>query len=93
MKCVKKGGEIQRVTDERASTMVKSGWAYCPKSEWKTTSRNATGGKKAQKVPAEKAEKAEKADELKESSKKSDKSKEYRSSKYKRKNENRESGE
>jgi len=90
MKCVKKGGEIQRVTDERASTMVKSGWAYCPKSEWKTTSRNATGGKKAQKVPAEKAEKA---DELKESSKKSDKSKEYRSSKYKRKNENRESGE
>ena len=90
MKCVKKGGEIQRVTDERASTMVKSEWAYCPKSEWKTTSRNATGGKKAQKVPAEKAEKA---DELKESSKKSDKSKEYRSSKYKRKNENRESGE
>jgi hypothetical protein len=35
MKCVKKGNEIQRVSDEKANTMINSGWAFCPKSEWK----------------------------------------------------------
>ena len=36
MKCIKKHGEIKRVNDNQAETMVKEeGWNYCPKSEWK----------------------------------------------------------
>jgi len=36
MKCVKKHGDIKRVTDEKAVLMVsEKGWNYCPKHEWK----------------------------------------------------------
>lgn len=35
MKCIKKGDDIKRVEDSRASAMVDQGWAYCKKSEWK----------------------------------------------------------
>ena len=36
MKCIKKHGEIKRVRDEEARTLVEEqGWKYCPKSEWK----------------------------------------------------------
>jgi hypothetical protein len=36
MKCVKKHGEIKRVSDDQAFEMVKQkGWEYCPKHEWK----------------------------------------------------------
>lgn len=35
MKCVKKGKEVQRVTDDEAVNLLKSGWVYCPKSHWK----------------------------------------------------------
>ena len=35
MKCVKKGADIQRVSDEKAADMVKDGWKYCPKKEWR----------------------------------------------------------
>ncbi len=36
MKCVKKHGEIKRVSNEWAERMVdKQNWEYCPKSEWK----------------------------------------------------------
>jgi len=36
MKCIKKHGEIRRVSDSQAVTLVKdNGWTYCPKKEWK----------------------------------------------------------
>ena len=27
---------VKRVSDDKASVMVKEGWSYCPKAEWKT---------------------------------------------------------
>ncbi len=41
MKCVKNinTGEIKRVTDTHAEDLVKKGWAYIPKKEWKETVR------------------------------------------------------
>lgn len=36
MKCIKnKTGEIRRVKDELADELVKKGWVYAPKSEYK----------------------------------------------------------
>jgi hypothetical protein len=36
MKCIKKHGEIKRVSDEKAMRLVTTrGWEYCPKHEWK----------------------------------------------------------
>jgi hypothetical protein len=36
MKCVKKDGEVRRVSEEQAVRMVTTqGWAFAPKSEWK----------------------------------------------------------
>jgi len=36
MKCVKKGEEVKRVRDEKASELVDNhGWKYCPKEEFK----------------------------------------------------------
>jgi hypothetical protein len=42
MKCIKKGDEIRRVSDQDADNKVKvHGWAFAPKSEWKTKVRDA----------------------------------------------------
>jgi hypothetical protein len=42
MKCIKKGDEIRRVSDVDADNKVKvHGWAFVPKSEWKTKVRDA----------------------------------------------------
>ena len=35
MKTVKKAKVIKRVNDKQALELVKKGWKYCPKSEWK----------------------------------------------------------
>ena len=35
MKTMKKAGEIIRVSDSDARRLEKSGWAYCPKAEFK----------------------------------------------------------
>jgi hypothetical protein len=35
MKTIKNKTQIKRVQDEVAFDMVKKGWSYCPKSEWK----------------------------------------------------------
>jgi len=35
MKTIKKNNQIKRVKDEDAMDMVKRGWSYIPKSEWK----------------------------------------------------------
>jgi hypothetical protein len=40
MKTIKRGEEIKRVSDNEAITLVKEGWAYCPKSEWKQNVRD-----------------------------------------------------
>lgn len=37
MKCIKKENEIKRVDDNTAHEMVKEGWEYTSKSEWKKT--------------------------------------------------------
>jgi hypothetical protein len=42
MKCIKKDGEIRRVSDVDADLKVKvHGWTFAPKSEWKTKVRDA----------------------------------------------------
>ena len=35
MKTVKKNLEIKRVKNKESAQLVKEGWAYCPKSEFK----------------------------------------------------------
>jgi len=40
MKCIKKGKQIQRVSDKEAAELVKGGWKYCPKSEWRKKVRD-----------------------------------------------------
>ena len=35
MKCVQLDKTIRRVSDREASAMVKRGWAYCSKTEWR----------------------------------------------------------
>jgi hypothetical protein len=41
MKCIKKGGEIRRVSDQDADNKVKvHGWSFIPKAEWKTQVRD-----------------------------------------------------
>ncbi len=41
MKCIKKGDEIRRVSDQDADLKVKvHGWSFIPKSEWKTKVRD-----------------------------------------------------
>ena len=35
MKCVQQDKTIRRVSDREASAMVKRGWAYCSKTEWR----------------------------------------------------------
>ncbi len=37
MKTMKKEGVIKRVTDQQADLMIKTGWKFCPKSEFKTS--------------------------------------------------------
>jgi hypothetical protein len=42
MKCIKKDGEIRRVSDVDADLKVKvHGWTFAPKTEWKTKVRDA----------------------------------------------------
>ena len=42
MKCIKKDGEIRRVSDVDADLKVKvHGWTFAPKDEWKTNVRDA----------------------------------------------------
>jgi hypothetical protein len=93
MKCIKKGSEIQRVANEKADVMVKSGWAFCPKKEWKVLRDEKAAKSKAKRISAEKASGAEGAAEPKDSNKsrKSNKKGERgpkHTSKYKKKNEN-----
>jgi hypothetical protein len=73
MKCIKKGEDIKRVEDSRASTMVDQGWVYCKKSEWKkkgsktsnedkpveAVKKEKKGNKKAKKDKTDKTDKAE----------------------------------
>lgn len=69
MKCVKKGEEIQRVSNEEAADMVKAGWSYCGKEGWKVI-RDANKKKNPEKGP-ETAEKSEAPVEDKKGQKKS----------------------
>jgi hypothetical protein len=77
MKCVKKGSDIRRVSDQRSVKLVSEGYVYCPKTAWKKTSektceedevvvKKANPNKKAKGTKAEKAEakKAAKVAEL-----------------------------
>lgn len=40
MKCVKKGEEIRKVTDQEAPIMVRAGWNYCSRKEWREKVRD-----------------------------------------------------
>ncbi len=70
MKCVKNsnGGNVRRVTELVAERLMKAGWAYCPKSEWKT------GGKisEAPDAAVEKIEKPKKTKKIRKSKKAAD---------------------
>lgn len=35
MKCIKRDGEVRRVSNDEAMAKVAAGWSYCPKAEWK----------------------------------------------------------
>ena len=67
MKCIKKGEDIKRVEDSRASTMVDQGWIYCKKSEWKKKgSKTSNEDKPVEAVKKEKKgnKKAKKANKV-----------------------------
>jgi len=53
MKCVKNivDKKIRKVSDDEASMLVKSGWVYCPRKDWKAEVRSTA-------KPAEKLEKS-----------------------------------
>ena len=40
MKTIVKNGKYQRISDLDADIKVKTGWKFCPKSEWKTNIRD-----------------------------------------------------
>ncbi len=40
MKTMLKNGEYVRVSNQEADMKVKTGWAFCPKSEWKKNVRD-----------------------------------------------------
>jgi len=63
MKCIKKENEVKRVKDETAFRMVKEGWSFCKKSEWKTGGRVATKAEVVEEIEVEeKSKKSKKVD-------------------------------
>ena len=40
MKTIKKDEVIKRVSDDKAASLVRDGWSYTSKSEWKTLVRD-----------------------------------------------------
>ena len=66
MKCVKKGDEVKRMWEDKASKLVDQGWAYCSKSEWKKSGKivvkEEVVEKKEKKSKNKKAKKEKKAD-------------------------------
>ena len=58
MKTLKNGTEIVRKTDEEAKILVKNGYTYCKKSEYKKVKGKKT---EVEVVVVEKVEKADKA--------------------------------
>lgn len=42
MKCMKLGVVVKRVQEQSVPLLVKQGWAFCPKSEWKTLKKGKT---------------------------------------------------
>ena len=44
MKCIKNDKTIKRVSDNDAYELVKNGWEFCPKSEWKKNVRDSVKG-------------------------------------------------
>jgi len=61
MKCIKKENEVKRVKDIDAFKMVKEGWEFCKKSEWKNGGRVAHKEVEVEEV-VEKSKKAKKID-------------------------------
>jgi hypothetical protein len=39
MKCVKRGDEVVRVSDDKVKDMANKGYTLCSKSEWRKTGR------------------------------------------------------
>ncbi len=62
MKCIKNGSEIRRVSDQDAMDMVKNGWKYCPKHEWKNKGSKPVPTESIVKVTAKKSMKQTKKD-------------------------------
>ena len=40
MKTIVKDGKYARVSNQESEVRVKSGWSFCPKSEWKKNDRD-----------------------------------------------------
>ena len=64
MKTIVRDGNYQRVQDADADMRVKTGWKFCPKSEWKTNVRDFERASREE-IEAAKAEKKSKAKEKK----------------------------
>jgi hypothetical protein len=47
MKCVQLDKTIRRVSDSEASAMVKRGWTYCSKKEWREANPKRHGAAQA----------------------------------------------
>jgi hypothetical protein len=63
MKCLKKGKEIRRVSEEQVTSMVNAGWDFCSKTEWrvKRDGEKKSTGKSAEQPKSEKSEKKQKS--------------------------------
>lgn len=61
MKTIVRDGKYQRVHDVDADMKVKTGWKFCPKSEWKTNVRDFEKESRSE-VEASKAEKKTRKD-------------------------------
>ena len=59
MKCLKKGSDVRRVRDANVNKMVKDGFAYCSKTDWKKSSGKV---REEEEQVVEKAPKKEKGD-------------------------------
>jgi hypothetical protein len=53
MKTIVKDGKYARLSDQEAEVKVKSGWSFCPKSEWKKNDRDFGKSEKSEKKKKE----------------------------------------
>ncbi len=66
MKCIKLDQKVQRVTDSEAEKLLKQGWRYCPKTDWKKSIQSTH-------IQANESNKSENTKQISDSSKEAEK--------------------